>query len=64
VAADICGLIIIIICLRGRTIKPAPAPAEDGGVDNTAGTSDAQVPQEAANSAYQETVLGRTIFFK
>mmetsp|Transcript_122360 Transcript_122360/g.391220 ORF Transcript_122360/g.391220 Transcript_122360/m.391220 type:complete len:543 (+) Transcript_122360:93-1721(+) len=64
VAADICVLIIIVICLRGITIKPVPAPAptEHSAVDNTAGAFDAQVPQEAANSAYQEVVLGRAMF--
>jgi len=65
VAADICLLIIIIIiCLRGRTIKlaPTPAPAENGAVDNTAGAFDTQVPQEAANSACQEVVVGRAMF--
>mmetsp|Transcript_77282 Transcript_77282/g.250132 ORF Transcript_77282/g.250132 Transcript_77282/m.250132 type:complete len:104 (+) Transcript_77282:120-431(+) len=65
VAADICALIIIIVCLRGRPIKPAPtpAPAENGAVDNMGGARDAQAPQEASNSAHQEVVLGRATFF-
>jgi len=65
VAADICALIIIIICLRSKRTKPAPSPspAEHSAVDNTAGACDAQVPQEAANSAYQEMVLGRAMSF-
>lgn len=65
VAADICALIVIVIFLRGRTIKPAPgpAPAEQVAVDETTGACDAQVPQEAADLAHQETVLGKATVF-
>jgi len=65
VVADVCALIIIVIILRCKTTKPAPAPAlaGQGAADETAGACDAQVPQEAANLAHPETVLGKATVF-